>query len=179
MLQKFPSWEVSEGTLDGLTIFMALANDTAVIEEQNKLVLKYVDDLTIVDNNCFVDQESSIQYDLNKFDKWATDNHELKPDQMHVNGHHFSTEPNSVCTTSFDVVKILGIQISKDLKWDSYISDVLRRASGRIFMLSSLKRFGLCITDLVTIYVGFVRRLLKYAVPVWHPGLNRKSSIIL
>ncbi len=73
---------------------------------------------------------------------------------------------------SAEVVKILGIKVAKDLMWATHIGDVLGRASGRLFMLTRLERFGLSVEDLVTIYVGFVRPLLEYAVPVWHPGLT-------
>ena len=67
------------------------------------------------------------------------------------------------------------LKIAKDLTWDTHIGDVLGRASGRLFMLTRLKRFGQSVEDLVTIYVGFVCPLLGYAVPVWHPGLTEKQ----
>ena len=54
---------VPQGTLDGQTIFLALANDAAVTEDSNKMALKYVDDLTMVEN-IFVSQQSTIQCDL-------------------------------------------------------------------------------------------------------------------
>ena len=37
-------------------------------------------------------------------------------------------------------------------------------------MLTTLKRLGMSLEDLKTIYIGFIRPLLEYAVPVWHPG---------
>ena len=39
-------------------------------------------------------------------------------------------------------------------------------------MLTTLKRFGLSLDDLKTIYTGFIRPLVEYAVPAWHPGLT-------
>ena len=76
---------------------------------------------------------------------------------------------------STDVLNILGVKIAKTMKWDIHISDITRRASGRLFLLSSLKRFGLSRSDLITIYIGYIRPLLEYAVPVWHPGLTVKQ----
>ena len=73
----------------------------------------------------------------------------------------------------------LGVKISKDLKWDVHISDVIKRASGRLFMLTTLKRFGMPLEDLRTIYIGFIRPLLEYAVPVWHPGLTEQQHMAL
>ena len=76
---------------------------------------------------------------------------------------------------SSEVCKILGIKVANNLKWDIHINDIICKASGRLFMLTTLRRFGLAIKDLVTIYVGFIRPLLEYAVPAWHPGLTTKQ----
>ena len=80
---------------------------------------------------------------------------------------------------STEAVKILKIKITNDLRWDVHISDVTKRASGRLFMLSMLKRHGFCVKDLVTVYVGFIHPLLEYSVPVWHPGLTEKPHYAL
>lgn len=127
---------------------------------------------------------SLIQTDLDNSDDWAVKNNmKLNPTKCMYMDVSFMRSPQilpplRLCNQnlqSADVVKILGIKIAKDLKWDIHIGDVLVRASGRLFMLTSLKKFGLSIRDLVTIYVGFVRPLLEYAVPVWHPGLTDKQ----
>ena len=39
-------------------------------------------------------------------------------------------------------------------------------------MLRSLIPFRLPLRDLVLIYTGYIRPLVEYAVPVWHPGLT-------
>ena len=65
---------VPQGTLNGPAIFLALANDAAIMEEKNKITLKYVDDLTMVEN-ITVNQQSTIQCNLNNFDQWAIENH--------------------------------------------------------------------------------------------------------
>ena len=59
------------------------------------------------------------------------------------------------------------------------VSDMIKRASGRLFMLTTLKRFGLSTEDLITIYIGYVRPLLEYAVPAWHPGLTERQHVML
>ena len=178
---------VPQGTLDGPTIFLALANDAAIMKDSNKMALKYVDDLTLVEN-ISVRQQSTIQCDLDSFDQWATENHmNLNPakcmfmDITFVKGPPV-LPPLRLCgqdLQSTEVVKILGIKITNDLRWDVHISDVTRRASGRLFMLSMLKCHGLCVKDLVTVYVGFIRPLLEYVVPVWHPGLTEKQHYAL
>ena len=80
-----------------------------------------------------------------------------------------------------DIVKILGVKISKDLKWDVHISDIIKRASGRLFMLTTLRRLGLPAEDLKTIYIGFIRPrpLVEYAFPAWHSGLPEQQHAAL
>jgi hypothetical protein len=46
-------------------------------------------------------------------------------------------------------------------------------------MFTTLKRFGLPIQDLKTIYIGFIRPLVEYAVPAWHPGLSEQHHLSL
>ena len=46
-------------------------------------------------------------------------------------------------------------------------------------MLTTLKRFGLPIEDLKTIYIGFIQPLAEYAVPAWHPGLTEHQHYAL
>ena len=42
-----------------------------------------------------------------------------------------------------------------------------------------LERYGLCVKDLFTVYFGFIRPLLEYAVPVWYPGWTEKQHYAL
>ncbi|KAI8514090.1 hypothetical protein Bbelb_084140 [Branchiostoma belcheri] len=43
-------------------------------------------------------------------------------------------------------------------------------------MLRILKKHGLDTSDLIFIYIGFVRPVLEYACVIWHPGLTREQS---
>jgi hypothetical protein len=75
--------------------------------------------------------------------------------------------------------KILGLHLSSDLKWDLQVNEILKRANGRLYMLKVLRKFGLSLADLITVYVGYIRPLAEYAAPVWHPGLTEKQSVSL
>ena len=46
-------------------------------------------------------------------------------------------------------------------------------------MLKVLKKFGLTTADLITVYIGYVRPVAEYAVPVWHSCLNDEQSASL
>ncbi|XP_072017051.1 uncharacterized protein [Amphiura filiformis] len=78
-----------------------------------------------------------------------------------------------------DKVKILGVTISSDLKWDLHLSQVKRKASNKLYMLKVLKKFSLSVDDLITIYRCYVRPLLEYAVPVWNAGITESQVLML
>ena len=39
-----------------------------------------------------------------------------------------------------------------------------------------LKRSGVNVLDIVTVYCSIIRSILEYASPVWHPGLTKAES---
>ena len=178
-----------QGTLAGPTTFVAQANRAARTYEQNKMSLNYVDDLTIV-KNTFRNKTSTIQNNLKDFDEWANMN------KMNLNSKKcmymdvsFTRDPcmlkpmrlsdEELQSANHRYCKILGVKISKDLKRDVHISDFIKRANGRLFMLITLLtgRFGLPVEDLKTI--SFIRSLVEYGVPAWHPGLFEQQHAAL
>ena len=82
---------------------------------------------------------------------------------------------------STDCVKILLVKITKGLKRDIclYVSEVIKRVSGRLFKLTTLRKFGMPLEDLRTILIGFIKPLLQYTDPVWHPGLTEQQHMAL
>ena len=74
-------------------------------------------------------------------------------------------------------MKIMGIVISSELKWNLHIHNIVTTgANGELLMLKILKKFNLSVEDLLTIYIGYVRSLLENAVPVWNAGLTIRQS---
>ena len=68
--------------------------------------------------------------------------------------------------------KLLGVNLSTDLKWSIHKDEVCARASKRLFALRTLKRNGVPPADLRSVYCYFIRPLLEYAFPVWHSSLT-------
>ena len=109
---------VPQGTLAGPATFVAQANDAALTYEQNKMALKYVDDLTIVENT-FRNKTSTIQNNLKDFDEWANMNKmNLNPKKCMYMDVSFTRDPcvleplrlSGEELQSTDIVKILGIK---------------------------------------------------------------------
>ena len=69
-------------------------------------------------------------------------------------------------------MKIMGVYLQADLKWNSQVSSMLKKANKRMHILRSLIPFRLPNDDLLLIYNGYIRPLVEYAVPVWHSGLT-------
>ena len=46
-------------------------------------------------------------------------------------------------------------------------------------MLSRLRRFRVPAEDLAAVYIGYVRPICEYAVPVWHSNINADQSILI
>ena len=84
---------------------------------------------------------------------------------------HPPTPTLSIGTTALKFVssaKILGIHIQEDLKWDSQIDHVYKKASKRLYMIRNLKKFGFNKSELLPVYTGYVRPLLEYSDVIWH-----------
>ena len=68
-------------------------------------------------------------------------------------------------------VKLLGLNIASDLTWNSHISEVIKKASKRLYFLVQLKRARVPLQDLVLFYTSCVRSVTEYAIPVFYNAL--------
>ncbi|KAI8496698.1 hypothetical protein Bbelb_253530 [Branchiostoma belcheri] len=85
----------------------------------------------------------------------------------------------TIGTSQLEVVqaaRILGLILQHNLKWTEHVTSIVGKASKRLYMLRILKKHGLDTSDLILIYIGFVRPVLEYACVIWHPGLTRELS---
>ena len=67
--------------------------------------------------------------------------------------------------------KILGLNVSDDLKWNVHIAELVKKASSRLFSLKQLKRSAVAPSELILFYVTCIRSILEYACPVFHRAL--------
>ena len=68
-------------------------------------------------------------------------------------------------------VKVLGVIISNDLKWNSHVDSIVRKASKHMYFLRQLKRANVSCDDLVQYYCPCIRPVVEYASPVFHYAL--------
>ena len=67
--------------------------------------------------------------------------------------------------------KVLGLVIQNNLKWNNHIKSIVTKASKCLHILRVLRRGGVEINDLITIYTALIRSLLEYCCVVWHHAL--------
>ena len=72
--------------------------------------------------------------------------------------------------------KLLGLTVQSNLCWDIQVDVMVNKASRRLYMLNRLKRFGVPVKDLLSVYGSYVRPVIEYATPVWHGCLTIEQS---
>ena len=73
-------------------------------------------------------------------------------------------------------VKLLGVMVSNDLKWQNNTEYICSKAMKKIWLIRNMKIAGLSTTELIDGYCKEVRSILELAVPVWHSGLTKKQT---
>ncbi|KAL8562765.1 hypothetical protein ACOMHN_022640 [Nucella lapillus] len=68
--------------------------------------------------------------------------------------------------------KYLGVTISKDLNWESHITNIANKANSTLgFLRRNLKIGSIAIKEMA--YKTLVRSTLEYASPVWDPHTDK------
>ena len=73
-------------------------------------------------------------------------------------------------------ISLLGVKISKDLKWTKNTAFICAKARKKLWILRRMTSLDLNINEMFDVYAKEVRSILEYAVPVWHSGITRKQS---
>ena len=84
---------------------------------------------------------------------------------------------NNYTIDEVKVNKILGIWISEDLNWGRNTKEMCRKAYSRLSMLIKLKYIGVSTTDLLDIYVLFIRSLTEYCSVAFHSSLTISQAM--
>ena len=73
-------------------------------------------------------------------------------------------------------IKLLGLNISSDLKWNNHISEIIKKTSARLYCLRQLKRANIATKELITFYKSCIRPIIEYACPIFHNALPQYLS---
>ena len=67
-------------------------------------------------------------------------------------------------------VNILGLNISSDLKWNVHVSELVRKATTRLY-LRQLKKSHAAKRELLLFYITCIRSIPEYGSPLFHRDL--------
>ena len=82
------------------------------------------------------------------------------------------SEPIETVTTS----KLVGVYLQSDLKWNTHVNSIIKKAHPRLYYLTQLKRANATNQDMLKFYITVVRPVLEYAAPVWSTSLPEYLS---
>ena len=166
-----------QGTRLGPIIFIALINDCFKEVESR---WKYVDDLSVTSNHS-ISTHSTLQQRIDSLSAWSDANcMKLNSEKTQIIKFNFNKRQALVSTPlkmdncTFEpvqAVKLLGVWITSDLRWSLHVETITNKASQRLYLLSRLKACGIKADHLLKVYKEFVRPVLEYAAPLWHPAL--------
>ena len=76
----------------------------------------------------------------------------------------------------YSTLKILGIQVQSNLKWNAQCQQMIARASSKLWIIRRMKAFGLDQRTLVKYWTSEGRIHLEACTPLWHGSISRAQS---
>ena len=127
-------------------------------------------------------EENVLQHELDRFLEETTMNNfvtnERKTAVMVFNNskkHAFAPDfqlGDSEILKTYTELKILGVMIQDDLKWDAQVNQMAKKASGKIWLLRRMKQLGVDEGTITTYWKSEGLVHLEYNAPVWSGGLT-------
>ncbi|KAK3552708.1 hypothetical protein QTP86_021130, partial [Hemibagrus guttatus] len=163
--------------------FAYRANSSLFLALSVKL-LKLVDDTTVF--GLIQDgDESAYRQEVEQLAAWCTLNNlelnSLKTVEMIVDFRRNTPAlpPLTIMNSTVPTVesfRFLGTTISQDLKWDTHIDSIIKKAQQRLYFLWQLRKFNLPQELLTQFYAAVIESVLCTSITVWF-GSATKSDI--
>ena len=128
---------------------------------------------TTMAENVVKTKASTIQNDVDELVEKSKENRfqlnvaKCKEQRISFAKHSVDLEPILVNGEAINVahtVKLLGLNISSDLRWNCHVSEISQKFASRLYFLRQLKRANIPTKDLLTFYITCVRPVAEYAL---------------
>ena len=96
----------------------------------------------------------------------------------YTQNYQFSTRLhiNQEIMETVEETKLLGTIITNDLKWDKNTSHIVKKAYARMKIIRKLIQFNAPKTDLLPVYIVYIKSRLEQSSNVWHSGLSIQNE---
>ncbi len=168
--------------LSPLLFFLYTNNCTS--KDPSVKLLKFADDTTLI--GLIQDgDESAYRQEVKELAVWCSLNNlelnTLKTVEMIVDFRRNppALPPLTIMNNSVNAVesfRFLGTTISQDLKWDTHIDSIVKKAQQRMYFLRQLKKFNLLQAHMTQFYSAVIESVLCSSITVWF-GSASKSDI--
>ena len=160
----------------GPWLFILMIDD---INTSNTEMWKYVDDTTIAE--CADKKEDShIQSDVEEMIAKSNQNkfqlNESKCKELRISFAKSAADFAPIVINGKEIevvstVKLLGLNISSDLRWNCHVAEISKKVASRLYFLKQLKRANIPAKDLLIFYLTCIRPETEYTCPVFHNAL--------
>ena len=169
---------IPQGTLLGPLLFLVMINE---IGKEFPQRWKYVDDLSILEVCHRNIKSDPVEILTQCSDESKNLNMTVNPTKSQIMTINFLKSTPAFCDPIpsemlVKHVKLLGVTISNDLKWDTHVSNIVKQANVSLSIFKLLNKFNCPKIHSLRVYLSFIRPLLEYACPVWHSQLSNELS---
>ena len=129
-------------------------------------------------------ENSKTQSHLNTISKW-TDDHQMKINTEktkymifnYCKSYQYGTRffINKALLQQVHEIRLLGVIIQDDLTWSANTKYLVKRAYTRMLILRKLSEFKVPKSDMITIYILFIRSVIEQSSVVWSSSLTQED----
>lgn len=169
---------VPQGSVLGPLLFLAYISDLSL--EVTSSIVYFADDTKLFCNTKNSDQ---LKRDLEALEEWTSkwnlrlNNNKCTVLHLGRNNPKLQYSLNNSFLQSVELQKDLGVFISQDLKWESHIAHIVKKANSLIYLIQ--RAFSNTSVEMISkLHKTFIRPKLEYACTVWNPYYIKDITLL-